>query len=184
MLLEDLLEQEKREQLRQNSGLIGAAPEEPLLSDFDFERLKADVLSSSNLPVSLSPPTVVAGMRNQQQCPPQQVIQEWQMDNQMMMRGPDPPHLEQTQHVGPHPSASHLPPGPSTGASAAANIARLPMHLTAPPTPPEHPTNEQERQLQIQYEQWLHGQQHVLSVHLKCFETEVNKLRKIKKVKT
>ena len=57
-MLEDLLEQEKREQQRQGPGLMGAAPEEPLLSDFDFERLKADVLSSSNLPVSLSPPNV------------------------------------------------------------------------------------------------------------------------------
>jgi len=55
------LEQEKREQQKQipAPGLMGAAPEEPLLSDFDFERLKADVLSSSNLPVSLSPPNVV-----------------------------------------------------------------------------------------------------------------------------
>ena len=56
LLLEDLLEQEKREQQRQGPSLMGAAPEEPLLSDFDFERLKADVLGSSSLPVSLSPP--------------------------------------------------------------------------------------------------------------------------------
>jgi len=59
LLLEDLLEQEKREQLRQGSGLINAAPEEPLLSDFEFERLKADVFSTTNLPVSISPPNVV-----------------------------------------------------------------------------------------------------------------------------
>lgn len=60
MLLEELLEQEKREQQRQvpNQVLMGAAPEEPLLSDLDFERLKADVLASSALPVSLSPPNV------------------------------------------------------------------------------------------------------------------------------
>jgi hypothetical protein len=59
LLLEDLLEQEKREQLRQGSGLINAAPEEPLLSDIEFESLKADVFSTSNLPVSISPPSLV-----------------------------------------------------------------------------------------------------------------------------
>lgn len=182
MLLEDLLEQEKREQLRQSSGLIGAAPEEPLLSDFDFERLKADVLSSSNLPVSLSPPTVaggrVGGMRAVGGC---QQGQEWQIDNQMGNRVPEPPHPDQQQqHLGSHPLPPALPP---QGTSALANISRLPVHLTAPPAPPEHPTTEQERQMQIQYEQWLYGQQQVLTVHLKCFETEVNKLRKVKKVR-
>lgn len=58
LLLEDLLEQEKREQQRQGPMLINAGTDEPLLSDFDFERLKADVLSSNNLPTSLSPPNL------------------------------------------------------------------------------------------------------------------------------
>lgn len=136
LLLEDLLEQEKREQQRQNSGLIGAAPEEPLLSDFDFERLKADVLSSST--VSLSPPNVVGMMRTQPAS-----MQEWQIDNQMSLR---PSEL----HVEPHAVPPHqVPPG----SLAMANISRLPPHLPPPANPPDHPTTEQERQMQIQYEQ-------------------------------
>lgn len=50
MLLEDLVEQEKREQVKQNllpgSNLSTALPP---LSDAEFERLRADVLSSSSM---------------------------------------------------------------------------------------------------------------------------------------
>jgi hypothetical protein len=166
------LEQEKREQMRQGSGgMISSAPEEPLLSDFDFERLKADVLSSSTLPVSLSPPNVVGMMRNQQSAP----VQEWQMESQMVtLRAPEP---QMDPHINQHP-----PPAPP-GSAALANISRLPLHIQAPPNPPEHPTTEQERQMQIQYEQWIYAQTQVLGLHLKCFETEVTKLRKTKKVR-
>jgi hypothetical protein len=54
--------------------------------------------------------------------------------------------------------------------------------LPAPPTPPEVIVTEQDRQMVIAYEQWL-GQQHqALTAQLKTLETEVNKLRKVKKV--
>ncbi|ERL89635.1 hypothetical protein D910_07000 [Dendroctonus ponderosae] len=58
LLLEDLLEQEKREQEKQHqTGPERAAEPEPaLLSDHDFERLKADVFSSEAGP-SAWPPT-------------------------------------------------------------------------------------------------------------------------------
>ncbi|XP_023243081.1 N-acetylated-alpha-linked acidic dipeptidase 2-like [Centruroides sculpturatus] len=45
LLLEDLVEQEKREQRRQNQEGIISPHADALLSDIDFERLKADVLS-------------------------------------------------------------------------------------------------------------------------------------------
>lgn len=49
MLLEDLLQEEKREQERQASTVVGPTelPNQTLLSDHDFERLRADVFSST-----------------------------------------------------------------------------------------------------------------------------------------
>jgi len=65
----------------------------------------------------------------------------------------------------------------------APRVQNFPMpSIPAPPTPPEHPTTDAERQMQLQYEQWLYHQQHVLSMQLKYFEAEVHKLRKVKKV--
>lgn len=43
--------------------------------------------------------------------------------------------------------------------------------------------NEQDRQIQLQYEQWLNHQHQVLTQQLKYYETEVQKLRKIRKVR-
>lgn len=53
LLLEDLLEQEKREQEKQTgNNLCGALPP---LSDADFERLRADVLNSSGMNGPMQP---------------------------------------------------------------------------------------------------------------------------------
>ena len=64
--------------------------------------------------------------------------------------------------------------------------ARIPTfnipHLTAPPVPPENIITEQDRHVQMQYEQWLNLQQQILTQQLKYYETEVGKLRKLKKV--
>lgn len=67
MLLEELLEQEKREQEKQqqqqqqHQQVDNSAPTGALLSDSDFERLRADVLGSASL---ASPPQgiVTAGV--------------------------------------------------------------------------------------------------------------------------
>lgn len=56
--------------------------------------------------------------------------------------------------------------------------------LPAPPLPPEHIVTEQDRQIQLHYEQWLNHQNAVLTQQLKYYETEVQKLRKIRKVGT
>jgi len=58
------------------------------------------------------------------------------------------------------------------------NIPQIP----APPTPPENIVNEQDRQMQLQYDQWLNHQNQVLTQQLKYYEAEVQKLRKIRKV--
>lgn len=54
--------------------------------------------------------------------------------------------------------------------------------LPAPPLPPEHIVTEQDKQVQIVYEQWLNHQNAALTQQLKYYETEVQKLRKLRKV--
>lgn len=58
------------------------------------------------------------------------------------------------------------------------NIPQIP----APPTPPENIVNEQDRQMQLQYEQWLNHQDQVLKQQLHYYEGEIQKLRKTRKV--
>jgi histone-lysine N-methyltransferase MLL3 len=66
------------------------------------------------------------------------------------------------------------------------SAGRVPLfsapHLPAPPLPPENIMTEQDRQTQIHYEQWLNHQNQIVSSQLKYYETEVSKLRKIRKV--
>lgn len=54
--------------------------------------------------------------------------------------------------------------------------------MPAPPLPPEHIVTEQDKQAQIVYEQWLNHQNAALTQQLKYYETEVQKLRKLRKV--
>ena len=72
LLLEDLLEQEKREQEKQlhsqGAGHVentpSSGPGQALLSDHDFERLKADVFSSGpmgQMPLGSPPPQGLPG---------------------------------------------------------------------------------------------------------------------------
>lgn len=58
------------------------------------------------------------------------------------------------------------------------NIPQIP----APPTPPENIVNDQDRQMQLQYEQWLNHQDQVLKQQLHYYEGEIQKLRKTRKV--
>lgn len=51
----------------------------------------------------------------------------------------------------------------------------------APPLPPENILTEHDRQMQMAYEQWLNTQNSVLSTQLQYYETEVGKLRKVRK---
>lgn len=54
--------------------------------------------------------------------------------------------------------------------------------IPAPPIPPENIVTDQDKQAQILYEQWLNHQNNVLSQQLRYYETEVQKLRKSRKV--
>lgn len=51
-----------------------------------------------------------------------------------------------------------------------------------PPIPPDVITTEQDRQTAIAYEAWLNHQNQLLQQQLKYYETEVQKLRKARKV--
>lgn len=55
--------------------------------------------------------------------------------------------------------------------------------IPAPPIPPENIVTEQDKQAQMLYEQWLNHQQNVLNQQLRYYETEVQKLRKSRKVR-
>lgn len=51
----------------------------------------------------------------------------------------------------------------------------------APPLPPENIVNDHDRQLQINYEQWLKNHDNTLAGKLKYYQEEVTKLRKARK---
>lgn len=52
---------------------------------------------------------------------------------------------------------------------------------TAPPLPPDTIVTEQDRQMQINYEQWLYSQENILNNQRDFYDAEVTKLRKSKK---
>ncbi|KAG5897188.1 hypothetical protein JTB14_022544 [Gonioctena quinquepunctata] len=158
LLLEDLLEQEKREQEKlQNqptnqevTSSTGVDSESALLSDQDFERLN-DVFNGGS--VSLAAP-------NRQGNPSHSPHQPWQQTQNRSVPAPTPqPTMEITTRVQ----------------MFNANL------IPAPPLPPEHIITEQDKQTQMMYEQWLNHQNQVLGQQLRYYETEVQKLRKSRK---
>ncbi|XP_023312429.1 histone-lysine N-methyltransferase 2C isoform X6 [Anoplophora glabripennis] len=159
LLLEDLLEQEKREQEKlQNqppsqevSSSTSVEPEPALLSDHDFERLKADVFSSG--PVGINSPI-------SQGSGPIATQPSWQ---QNQSRPPPAPTPQVTTEI--------------TTRVQIFNANLMP----APPLPPENIITEQDKQSQMLYEQWLNHQNNVLTQQLRYYETEVQKLRKSRK---
>ncbi|XP_013784687.2 histone-lysine N-methyltransferase 2C-like isoform X2 [Limulus polyphemus] len=231
LLLEELVEQEKQEQRRQSQEGLMSPPADALLSDVDFERLKADVLSCPPddtiggpgplLPTQGSPQPAVASLGSPKPSgtippqffhqalprPPSQQPVGWQGHRQILVsppgsRLPGSLHPGQVHHLG----ISNVPAGmtlqrgpmihgephvrhvissrPASPGNGVTPRPRLPFAITslpAPPLPPAEPSNEQERQQQTKYEQWLLRQQEALNSHQKYFETEVGKLRKAKK---
>lgn len=187
MLLEELLEQEKREQekqmqtqptSREEQSVPQQETDSSLLSDHDFEKLKADVFNTGQLSglgqqaAQAAPPTtaVVNQARANfiNRLANTNVGSQWQQTNQ--------------------PRATPAPsPQPQAQAQVASDVTpRIPTFntnlLPTPPLPPEHIVTEQDKQTQLVYEQWLKHQNIVLGQQLKFYETEVQKLRKIRKV--
>ncbi|KAJ8921946.1 hypothetical protein NQ315_008580 [Exocentrus adspersus] len=158
LLLEDLLEQEKREQEKlQNqpssqevTSSTSVESEPALLSDHDFERLKADVFNSG--PVGPNTP------------------------NQGNGSAPTPQSWQQNQ------SRPVPTPTPQVATEITTRVQMFNANLApAPPLPPENIVTEQDKQSQLLYEQWLNHQNNVLTQQLRYYETEVQKLRKSRK---
>ncbi|XP_054279340.1 histone-lysine N-methyltransferase 2D-like isoform X3 [Macrosteles quadrilineatus] len=171
LLLEDLLEQEKREQEKQQAGVtVGTAGVEPpaptppqsLLSDADFERLRADVLGTATN-VGASPPHSI---------PTQGMLVR---PGYMPPRPPSQP--PQWQQGPPRTPAPITPPG-ETGLRVPLFNAQV---LPSPPPPPDVISTEEDRRAQLTYETWLNNQNQLVTQQLKYYETEVLKLRKIRK---
>ncbi|XP_064470937.1 histone-lysine N-methyltransferase 2C-like isoform X3 [Ornithodoros turicata] len=211
LLLEDLVEQEKREQRRTQCGSDAATPTTSLLSDVDFERLKEDVLSgppddSIGGPVApLLPPVVSPVVVPQQHAivghrfahvhmPPQQQQQQGWGGHDMGMRQPmmgGGAPGGGMRMMGPH-RPDHLSPGstpPSAGPPQLPPIQSLPAPPAPPSMPPTLGVDPEQHRLQLAqyqaavatYEQWLAQQEALLGSQKKVLETEVGKLRKAKK---
>jgi len=79
------------------------------------------------------------------------------------------------------PTRQNPPPQPTTEITTRVQMFNANL-LPAPQLPPENIITEQDKQTQIVYENWLNHQNNVLTQQLKYYETEVQKLRKSRKV--
>ena len=92
---------------------------------------------------------------------------------QMMgIRGPQPP---QRMPLDQHPAlmrqdSNTLPPPP-------------PLNTKPMTPPPENPQTEEEKAKVMRYEAWLAEQEEAINKHLRYYETEISKLRKLRKVR-
>ncbi|GBN75180.1 Histone-lysine N-methyltransferase 2D, partial [Araneus ventricosus] len=208
LLLEDLVEQEKREQRRQNQeSLISPHATDALLSDIDFERLKDDVFSgppddSLGGPGSLlggHDPTLQAAVSSvgvpsssgshQFGPPPYSLL--WQNQESVQL-GSRPLTIMQNLKakapvsavlgsVGSMPGAGVPAKVPTLQGSLAATRPFNPNFVPAPENMPVDTLVDPEKLKLINYEKYLMQQHALLGSRQKYFETEVMKLRKAKK---
>lgn len=206
-MLEDLLEQEKREkQERERQASINNemtnANSSSLLSDHDFERLRADVLAQGmqgqgmqgqvmqpqGMPTQGIPAQGLLPIQQQQpmvQSQPQQ-RQAFVAQNQ-----PRPQYIQRTvsQHQSPQQHMQNQVQNmnvvgmePTVVKKEGCSVPMFVANLQKAPTlPPDSIVTEQDRQMQIQYEQWLNSHENTLTNQRKYYETEVSKLRKSRK---
>lgn len=212
------MEQEKREkQERERQASINNEMANPnssgLLSDHDFEKLRADVLGTQGIPSQGIPAQGLLPIQQQQQqqsLPPQQqqsqpqqqhqvqqpIVQNQQQQQQqrqfIAQNAPRAQFIQRTvtqQHQAPPPHMQGQVPNMNVGMEVGTVVKKegcsVPMfvaNLQKPPSmPPDSIVTEQDRQMQINYEQWLSTQENVLSNQRKYYENEVSKLRKSRK---
>lgn len=188
------MEQEKREkqererQASMNNDITTSNSSSSLLSDHDFERLRADVLGTQQgIPAQgllpLTPQQQI--MQNQSQRHShstfitqnqpvrQQFIQRTQQQSPLLPQ----PHIQnQIQNI--NNSLEQTTAIKAEGCSIPMFVANL---QKPPSLPPDIIATEQDRQLQINYEQWLFTQESKLDRQRKYYEDEVSKLRKTRK---
>lgn len=198
MLLEELLEQEKREQEKQLQNQPSTTQSQEissssststsaLLSDHDFERLKADVFSSGPLGIVSNTQQAVPGMCLQKFNKNKNDVTFVSAQGLLPVSNSSRPSF-QTPVATAIPNQWQNPPRPSSVQPQTPTevTPRVPTFnanlLPAPPLPPEHIVTDQDKQTQLVYEQWLNHQNTALTQQLKYYETEVQKLRKMRKV--
>lgn len=208
-MLEDLLEQEKREKQERErqasmNNEMSNANSSSLLSDQDFERLRADVLGSQGmqnqamqaqgmptqgipaqglLPIQQQSPMVQNQPQQRQTFVPQnqprsQFIQRTVTQQPHPQQAPQPHMQNQVQNMNVVMECSQ----PTVVKKEGCSVPMFVANLQKPPSlPPDSIVTEQDRQIQIQYEQWLNSQDNMLNNQRKYYETEVSKLRKSRK---
>ncbi|XP_055953683.1 histone-lysine N-methyltransferase 2C-like isoform X4 [Argiope bruennichi] len=207
LLLEDLVEQEKREQRRQNQeSLISPHAADALLSDIDFERLKDDVFSgppddSLGGPGSLlggHDPTLqavssvgVPSSSNSHQFGPPPYSLLWQNQESVQLSSRPLTIIQNLKakapvsavigSVGSIPGAGVPAKAPSLQGSLAATRPFNPNFVPGPENLPVDTLVDPEKLKLINYEKYLMQQHALLGSRQKYFETEVMKLRKAKK---
>lgn len=201
-MLEDLLEQEKREKQERErqasmNNEINNANNSSLLSDQDFERLRADVLGSQGMQAQGMPAQGIPaqGLLPIQQQQPMVSNQPQQRQAFVGQNQPRPQFIQRTvsqqQHPQQQPPQPHMQGqvpsmnvgiGPTVVKKEGCSVPMFVANLQKPPSlPPDSIVTEQDRQMQMQYEQWLNSQENLLTDQRKYYETEVSKLRKSRK---
>lgn len=204
-MLEDLLEQEKREkeererQVSINNEMGNNPNSSSLLSDQDFERLRADVLGAPTqaipaqglLPIQQQPMMQAQqqqfNAQNQQGgVRPQFIGQvQWKANMNVNTMQADVQMQQQQHMVVQNPNqmnANAVMDQPTVVKKEGCSVPLFVANLQAAPSlPPDNIVSEQDRQAQMLYEKWLSTQENVLNNQRKYYETEVSKLRKTRK---
>ncbi|XP_023929977.1 histone-lysine N-methyltransferase 2D-like [Lingula anatina] len=170
LLLQELLEQERRDQQKQaEQQVLIQKRDSGLMSDAEFEKRRAELaITESRRPPMPGPRMPGMGMEGMPRPGDQ-----WQGP----MGGPregmfPPPYPGRPQ--GPH----MMPRTPSPFGSSPAEGGMGPR-----PPPPQgtDPLSEAERREQYKYEEWLMQHAHLLSMQVKYLEQQIAKQRKTKK---
>lgn len=203
-MLEDLLEQEKREkQERERQASMNNEMNNPnsssLLSDHDFERLRADVLGTQGMPTQGIPAQgllpIPQQQQHQQQAPqqpqmvqnqPPQQRQTFVAQNtprpQFIQRSISQPHQTTQQHMQNQVQDMNVGMEQNVVKKEVVNMPMFQPNVQKAPTqPPDCIVTEQDRQMQIQYEQWLTNKDNELVNHQKYLQDKVDKLRKTRR---
>ncbi|GFU34433.1 hypothetical protein NPIL_626691 [Nephila pilipes] len=208
LLLEDLVEQEKREQRRQNQESLISPHGDALLSDIDFERLKDDVFSGPPDDSLGGPGSLLGGHDPTLQAavssvgvpsssgshnfgpPPYSLL--WQNQDSAMQLGPRPLTIMQNVKaktpvpavlgsLGSIPGGGALTKAPTVQGNITPTRPFNPNFVPPPENLPVDSLVDPEKLKTINYEKYLLQQHASLSSRQKFIETEVIKLRKAKK---
>ncbi|XP_063696250.1 histone-lysine N-methyltransferase 2C-like isoform X2 [Culicoides brevitarsis] len=185
LLLEELVEQEKREQAQGQPGQSMINPS--LVNNPEYEKIHADLVGSTSQMLQnnqqiMTQPGIQRAVNN-----PGIRAQFMPRGVQNMQQGNWRPQMPQTPSGQPPMSSPTIstmqqPPAPSTGGTIQQTVPLYQANFQpAPPVPPENIQSEADERAQKLYEQWLESHNIALTNQLNYYETEVQKLRKARK---